>query len=51
MSIFHSQLTPLKEMFRKNGYPETLIDRYFKLLLSRIYILKENVPAAEKKPL
>ena len=33
------------------GYPENFIDRCFKLFLSRIYIVKEKVPTAEKKPL
>ena len=30
-SMFHSQLTLLREIFQKNGYPENLINRYFKL--------------------
>ena len=34
-----------------NGYPENFTDRCFKLFLNRIHILKENVPAVEKKPL
>ena len=50
-SMFHQQLILLREIFQKNGYPENFIDRCFKLFLNRIYILKENVPAVEKKPL
>ena len=50
-SMFHQQLIFLREIFKKNGYPENFIDRCFKLLLDRIYILKEKVPTVEKKPL
>ena len=49
--MFHQQLTLLREIFRKNGYPENFIDRCFKLLLNRIHILKEKVPTVENKPL
>ena len=49
--MFHQQLILLREIFQKNGYPENFIDRCFKLFLNRIHILKENVPAVEKKPL
>ena len=35
----------------KNGYPETFIDRCFKLFLSRTHIPKEKAPTAEKEPL
>ena len=50
-SMFHQQLILLREIFKKNGYPENFIDRCFKLLLDRIHILKEKVPTVEKKPL
>ena len=50
-SMFHQQLILLREIFQKNGYPENFIDRCFKLFLSRIHILKDKVPAVEKKPL
>ena len=49
--MFHSQLTLLKEILRKNGYPENFIDRCFKLLLNKIHISRENTLADEKKPL
>ena len=35
----------------ENGYPGSFIDRCFKSVLSRIHVLKEKVPAVEKKPL
>ena len=50
-SMFHQQLILLREIFKKNGYPENFIDRCFKLFLDRIHILKEKVPTVEKKPL
>ena len=50
-SMFHQQFILLREIFQKNGYPENFIDRYFKLFLNRIPILKEKVPTVEKKPL
>ena len=49
--MFHSQLTLLKEILKKNGYPENFIDRCFKLLLNIIHISRENTLADEKKPL
>ena len=49
--MFHQQLILLREIFQKNGYPENFTDRCFQLLLNRIHILKEKVPAVEKKPL
>ena len=48
-SMFHSQLTLLRKIFQKNGYPENLIDRCFKLFLNRTHILYEKVPTVEKK--
>ena len=41
----------LREIIQENGFPEEFIDRYFKLLLNRVHILKEKVPIVEKKPL
>ena len=49
--MFHQQLILLREIFKKNGYPENFIDRYFKLFLDKIHILKEKVPTVEKEPL
>ena len=49
--MFHQQLILLREIFQKNGYLENFIDRFFKLFLNRIHILKEKVLTVEKKPL
>ena len=48
---FHTELTFLKGIFRKNGYPDNLIDRCFKKFLNNIHLVKENVPTVEKKRL
>ena len=39
------------DTFEKNECPENFLDRCFKFFLDRIHILKEKVPAVEKKPL
>ena len=49
--MFYQQLTLLREIFQKNGYPENFIDRCFKLLLNRTHIIKEKAPRVEEKPL
>ena len=49
-SMFHQQLILVREIFQKSGYPESFIDRCFKLLLNRIHIPKEKIPVIEKKP-
>ena len=46
---FHTELTLLKEIFRKNGYPENFIDKCSKKFLNNIYFVKENLPTVEKK--
>ena len=48
---FHTELTFLKETFRKNGYPENFIDKYFKKFLNHIHLVKESAPTVEKKQL
>ena len=50
-SLFHRQLTLLREIFQKNGFLEQFIDRCVKLFLNRIHILKEKAHTVEKKPL
>ena len=48
---FHTELTFLKGIFRKNGYPENFIDKCFKKFLNNVNLVKENVPTVEKKRL
>ena len=48
---FHTQLTFLKEIFRKNVYPENFIGKCFKKFLNNVHLVKENVPTVEKKRL
>ena len=45
---FHTELTFLKGIFRKNGYSENFIDKCFKKFLNNIHLVKENVPKVEK---
>ena len=46
---FHTELTFLKEIFCKNGYPENFIDKCLKTFLNNIHLIKENLPTVEKK--
>ena len=50
-SVFHSQLTHLRKMTQKNGYPENFIDRCFKLFLNRTHILREKKKRKEEQTL
>ena len=47
-SMFHLQLTLLREIFQKNGYLENFIDRWFKLFFNRIHIIIETVPSVKR---
>ena len=44
---FHAELTFLKKIFRKNGYPENFIDKCFKKFLDNIHLVKEKVLAVQ----
>ena len=48
---FHTELTFLKGIFQKNGYPENFIDKCFKKFLNNIHLVKENVTTVKKKHL
>ena len=48
---FLAELTFLKKIFRKNGYPESFIDKCFKKFLDSIHLVKEKVPTVERKRL
>ena len=41
---FHTELTSLKIISSKNGYPENFMDKCFKKFLDNIHLVKENVP-------
>ena len=43
----YTELTFLKRIFQKNGYPEHFIDKCLKKFLN-IHLVKENVPTVEK---
>ena len=48
---FHAEVTFLKMIFRKNGYPEKFINKCFKKFLDNIHLVKEKVPTVERKRL
>ena len=48
---FYAELTFLKKIFRKNGYPESFIDKCFKKFLDNIHLVKEKVQTVERKRL
>ena len=48
---FHAELTFLKTILCKNGYPENFIDKRFKKFLDNIHIVKEKVSTVERKRL
>ena len=48
---FHAELTFLKNIFRKNGYPENFIDKCFRMFLDNIHLVKERVPTVERNRL
>ena len=46
---FHTELTPLKRIFLKNGCPENFIDKCFKKFPDNTHLAKENVLTVGKK--
>ena len=50
-SKFHRELVTLKEIFQRNGYPKSFIDKCFKKFLDRLHIIKPTSATVEKKAL
>ena len=50
-TLFHNELQQLKEIFRKNEYPESFVDNCFRKFLDNAYQTKQKLPTAEKKTL
>ena len=48
---FHNDSVFLKDIFLKNWYPISFIDKCFKTLLDRLYLKRPQVLIAEKKTL
>ena len=48
---FHNELVFLKDIYLKNGYPVSFIDKCFKTFLDRLYLKRPQVLIAEKKTL
>ena len=45
---FPTELTFLKEIFRKNGYRKNFIDKCFKKFLNNVHLVKEYVQQSRK---
>ena len=39
----------LKEIFQRNGYPKSFIDKFYKKFLDRLHIIKPTLPRVEEK--
>ena len=48
---FHNQLVFLRDIFLKNRYPISFIDKRFKIFLDWLYLKRPQVLTAEKKTL
>ena len=48
---FHRELVTLKEIFQRNGYPKSCIDKCVKKFLDRLHMTKPTSGTVEKKPL
>ena len=48
---FHTELTFVKGIFQKNGYPKNCIDKCFKNILNNVHLDKENVATVKNKRL
>ena len=48
---FHEELNFLKQIFLKNGYPQSFIDNCFKTFLDKLFIKSPEISMVEKKTL
>ena len=48
---FHRELVTLEEIFQRNGFPKSFIDKCFTKFLDRLHIIKPTLARVEKKPL
>ena len=49
MPKFHQEICKIKDIFIKNSYSESFIDKCVKTLLKKIFIPNQKIPTAEKK--
>ena len=49
MPKFHQGIWKIKDIFIKNGYSESFIDKYVKAFLSKVFIAKRIIQTTEKK--
>ena len=50
-SKFHRELVTLQEIFQRNGYPKSFIDKCFKKFLDGLHIIKPTSATVKKKAL
>ena len=48
---FHEELNFLKQIFLKNGYPQSFIGNCFKTFLDKLFIKRPGISKVEKKTL
>ena len=51
LTNFHNELAFLKDISLKNGYPISIINKWFKTFLDQLYLKRTQVLTAEKKTL
>ena len=49
--MFHEEIVKLKEIFKRNSYPEKFIDRCIKIFLNKLHVPKIVELTAAKKEL
>ena len=49
MPKFHQEICKIKNIFIKNGYSESFIDKCIKTFLNKVFIPKRIIQSAEKK--
>ena len=49
MPKFYQGIWKIKDIFIRNGYSESFIDKYVKAFLSKVFIAKRIIQATEKK--
>ena len=51
LTNFHREFVTLKEIYQRNGYTKSFIDKCFKKFLDRLHIIKTTLATVEKMPL
>ena len=51
MSRFHEELVKLKQIFKNNGYPQSLVEKCIRLFFDKLFSVRENIITVRKKDL